>query len=131
MVKKDTPAWLLLLASAVIDTFLVTIVKMQFNKFGDVDIRSVSGVIDSLLKFLQNPSAAIPIIILCLSPIIAFIALSRLQLSRVYPVLAALHLFFVEMFSFFLLDEPVSGKKAIGLCCLVFSIFLISSETRK
>lgn len=131
MVKRAPPTWLLLLASAVLDTLLVTIVKMQFNQFGDFDIRSVGSVMDSLLKFMQNPFAAIPTIALFFSPIIAFIALSRLQLSRVYPVLAALHLFFVETFSFFLLDEPVSGRKAIGLCCLVFSIFLVYSEDRK
>jgi multidrug transporter EmrE-like cation transporter len=131
MLKGSGIAWWLLISAAFIDTFFITVLKMQCNKFGDIDIGSISGMIGYLIRFLQDPVSAIAAFILIFSPFLSFIALSHLQLSRAYPVLAALHLFFVEIFSLLLLHETASGKKAIGLCCLVLSIFLIYSERTK
>jgi multidrug transporter EmrE-like cation transporter len=128
MVNKETFAWLMLIAAGLVDTVSMTILKVQFNYFGEINISSASAVIDYSMRFFQSPYVLASVAVITFSPLLNLIALSRLQLSRAYPVLAALHLFLIQSFSILLLQEPFSVKKAIGLCLLLLSIFIVYSE---
>ena len=128
--KRDTSAWLLLAGAGFIDALIITVVKMRFNDLGAIDFSEIAHILDYVLKVIESPFATFAIFaFIFFSPVLSFVALSRLHLSQAYPVLAALHLLFVEMFSQLLLHEPVSAKKATALSCLLLSIFLVYSDS--
>lgn len=129
--KSLRSAWGLLMVSAIIETLAITIIKVRFNSIGEIDFSTFPLFADYLRRFFQWLPAGIAIGTLMVSPLLPFIALSRLQLNIAYPVLAALHLFFVEIYSHLLLHEPAGIKKALGLCCILVSLFFFYSDQKK
>lgn len=125
----DKFAWTLLVAGAALDTISITIIKAHFNIIGEINTGSIQALAGYALKFSEFPIAVIAVILLTISPILPFIAISRIQLSLGYPVLAALHLLFVQISGYLLLHEPIEANKAGGVICILISIYFFHKDS--
>ena len=104
-IVKRKILWGLLIASAFIESLTITIIKRQFNILGKVDLSALSDIFEYSKKLLEPPIVLVAASILIFSPLLPFIVISRMQISLAYPVLVALHLFFITIFSHLLLPQ--------------------------
>lgn len=112
----------MLVAAAFIETLAVTLLKIRFNEIGGVESASFTYLTGYALKFVESSPAALALCFILVSPILPFIALTRLQLSIAYPVMVALHLSFMLAFTAALLQEPLTGNKLTALGFILLSL---------
>jgi multidrug transporter EmrE-like cation transporter len=114
--------WGLVTLSALFDSYAAYVVKGKFNELGRIDLSSWDTAGRYLLTFAKSPLLATAAVTFVLAPVLWFLALNRLDLSRAYPVLVGMHLVFVLILGVALLDEPMTLKKAIGTLLVLASL---------
>ena len=117
--------WGLVALSALFDSYASFIVKAKFNELGRLDYSSWQSVGKYLVSFAKAPILLTAVMTFLLAPILWFVALNRLDLSRAYPVLVGLHLIFILIMGVAFLGEPMTTKKAIGTLMVLASLPLL------
>ena len=116
--------WILIILSALFDTYASYVVKYKFNELGEIKLNSFSAFFSYFRVLIQSPFFLSAVVVFILAPLLWFIALNRIQLSIGYPALVCFHLLFVYLISFFLLNEAFNIYKTLGAFFLISSIFL-------
>lgn len=128
---KFWSSWVLVVLSAVCDSYAAYVVKHKFNMQGEMDLSSFAAVRAYLWHFVQSPLLLTAIFTFVAAPALWFIALNRLDLSVAYPVLVALHLVLVMLTGALLLGEDVNGFKIAGTILLLGSLVLFGIGSSK
>ena len=116
--------WVLIILSALFDTYASYVVKYKFNELGEIKLNSFSSFFSYAKVLIQSPFFLSAVVVFILAPFLWFIALNKIQLSIGYPALVCFHLLFVYLISYFLLNELFNIYKVIGAIFLLLSIFL-------
>jgi multidrug transporter EmrE-like cation transporter len=125
---RNKIVWGLLFTAGLIDTLSVLVIKIRLNSLKEIDFNTIGEFFDFCIRFFESPYAVFAVIMLLSSPLLSFIALSRIQISTAYPVLAGFHLFLIESFSHIVLREQPSMNKILGVCCIFVSLFLFYKD---
>ena len=112
------------------ETYAALMVKLRFNILGDIEFDSIDLFLKYFGKFIQSPLLISGGIAFVVAPAAWFLALNRIQLSVGYPVLVALHLFFVIIFGVTLLGEDLNLNKAIGFLFVLISLYFFKDNSK-
>ncbi len=119
--------WLLIICSALFDSYAAFIVKMKFNELGPMPLHSFSAFMEYMLKFLKNPLLATALVTFVAAPGLWFLALNRVNLSVGYPTLVAFHLLFVLIFGLCCLGEVLTVNRMIGIALIALSLYFLNT----
>ena len=115
----------ILFVAAFADSFALFAIKRKFNELGDINLSSFSGFISYMLNFLQSPIMIVAILVYAIAPILSFYAFSKLDLSIGYPLLVALHIFFIIILSGLYLSESITVYKIISGILIIIAVILL------
>jgi multidrug transporter EmrE-like cation transporter len=116
--------WLLIFYAAIADCYAAYVIKLKFNEFGPVDFSNGGAVLDYAFKLLSSGMFISAISAYVIAPFLAFVALSKLELSVFYPVSIIFHMMFIVLLAV-LLGEMISLHKIIGIVLIVISLFFL------
>ena len=126
--KLSTLSWILVILSALFDSYSSFIVKYQMNLFGKMEYNSLKGVSTYLWNFFQSPLLLTALLTFILAPVLWFFSLNHLNLSNAYPILISFHLLFVLIFGIAFLEEQFSINKTIGIFLIIISVILFYND---
>ena len=84
-----------------------------------------ASLFDKLFKVLLNPFIASAIVFLVVGMFVWIKILSRVELSRAYPVNIALTIIFTSVASIFLFQESVTWMKFTGIILVIIGIWAL------
>ena len=119
--------WLLIICSALFDSYAAFVVKMKFNELGPMPRGSFPEFLSYMVKFVQNPLLATALATFIIAPGLWFLALNRVNLSVGYPTLVAFHLFFVLVFGLCFLGESLTVHRMIGIALIGLSLYFLNT----
>ncbi len=119
--------WLLIILSALFDSYAAFIVKMKFNELGPIPFHSLPVFVEYLIKFIKNPLLVTALITFLAAPGLWFLALNRVNLSVGYPTLVAFHLFFVLVFGVGFLGESLTFHRIAGIALISLGLFFLNT----
>ena len=126
--KLSTISWILVILSALFDSYTSFIVKSQMNLVGKMEYNSLRSILSYLWNFFQSPLLLTALLTFILAPVLWFFSLNHLNLSSAYPILISLHLLFVLIFGVAFLEEQFTINKAAGFFFLLISIILLYND---
>ena len=98
--------------------------KFGLNRIGELTLlRSNLGTL--FLKILSSPVLLLGLFFYGVSAFIWIIGLSKVPLSKAYPLISVSYII-VVFFSWFLLHENISPLKIVALVVICFGVFLLS-----
>ena len=113
-------------------TYLLALISILFGslaqlflKMGVVQIGRISFSTDCAIKAAANLSVWTGIIFYGMSLVLWFAVLSKLELSRAYPMVS-LGYVFAMAFSYLWLGESITLTKVIGILMIVSGVYFIS-----
>lgn len=101
------------------------ILKHAINVNTTADTIQTLGIFDGMVNALQNPMIVSAYICIFLGSILWLIALSKYELSFLYPFLS-LSFLFITIGSEWLLDEHVSSTRYIAVLLIIVGLIIIS-----
>ena len=119
-------SWILIIFSALLDSYAAFVVKMKFNELGPMDFSSFSGFLHYMGAFVRSPLLVTGVLAFATAPALWFLALNRLELSVGYPALVGCHLLFIMIFGLYFLGEPVTANKLIGASLVMVSFYFLN-----
>ena len=126
--KLSTLSWILVILSALFDSYASFIVKSQMNFVGKMEYNSLRSILSYLWNFFQSPLLFTALLTFLLAPVLWFFSLNHLNLSSAYPILISFHLLFVLIFGFAFLEEEFTINKIVGIFLLIMSIILLHND---
>lgn len=117
--------WGMIVLAAIMDAFGAFVVKMRIDEIGPINFESLRIVIDYFFSLIRSPLALTGGVCILISPIPYAIALSRMEVSVVYPVSVALNFLILIPMTIFFLGESFSLSKAVGIFLIVVSLYLL------
>ena len=126
--KLSTLSWILVILSALFDSYASFIVKSQMNLVGKMEYNSLRSILSYLWNFFQSPLLFTALLTFLLAPVLWFFSLNHLNLSSAYPILISFHLLFVLIFGFAFLEEEFTINKIVGIFLLIISIILLHND---
>ena len=120
--------WGLVLIAAFLDVLAILIIKIRLNQLGPINYESFSSISNYILDILKTPQTFLSAIFLVITPMFFGFALSRMNLSLVYPVLIGLTTIFMLIASTMFLKEIVTIKKLLGVLIILIGMFLTYSK---
>ena len=94
-----------------------------FFKIGVDQIRSQN--VNLIIGCMKNLSIWGGLVFYGLSVLVWFYVLSQMELSRAYP-LVSMGYIITLLIGYFLLHEPITLYKTIGIACIMLGVFFIS-----
>jgi len=90
---------------------------------------AVSGlsIMNQLLKYFTNIPILTGLVLYTLSAVVWIFAISKVQLSVAYPMVASGYVL-VVILSYLLLHEPVSSLRILGLIVVVAGVVIIANS---
>lgn len=123
----EISSWLLIILSALFDSYAAFIVKLKFNELGPMPYHSLPAFLDYVMKFLKNPWLATAVATFVTAPGLWFLALNRVNLSVGYPTLVAFHLVFILVFGLCFLGEVLTVHRVIGIILVTLSLYFLNT----
>lgn len=120
--------WWLVFLSGILDSLAIIFVKKGLNKIGKIPLEDAGQFFSFIIEFLKNPVSLIGVIFYISSPILWFFALSRLDVSKSYPVLVSIHLLLSTLLAIMLLDEKLTYLKGIGIFMILTGALLLFNK---
>ncbi|OFY71339.1 MAG: hypothetical protein A3G23_04060 [Bacteroidetes bacterium RIFCSPLOWO2_12_FULL_37_12] len=120
--------WGLVILSGILDSSAIILIKKSLNRFGKIPLESVGLTFDYLIDFLKSPISLAGILFYLCSPFIWFLALSRLEVSKAYPVLVSIHLVLSFLLAVMFLDEKLTLIKMIALFMILTGAILLINK---
>jgi multidrug transporter EmrE-like cation transporter len=115
-------ALILILLSALLDTYAAYVFKQMFKKDRSNENRLISGLLVFFVTTIRKPFFLSGVIAYALAPTTWFFALNSIELSVGYPLLVAFHLVFVFLFAIIFLQEELTQNRLIGCICIFLSV---------
>ena len=116
--------WLLIFYAAVADCYAAYVIKLKFNELGAIDFSTSGSMLDYTFKLLGSGMFVSAICAYAMAPLLAFVALSKLELSVFYPVSIIFHMVFIVLLAG-LLGEVISLYKIIGIVLIIISLYFL------
>jgi len=88
----------------------------------------LSELADWLLKLVSNPYTLSAIFFVAVSIIAWAFAMSRLKLSYITPLYAAVPIVFIAIFSLLLFEEDITRLGWLGIVIICAGVFLVSMQ---
>lgn len=117
--------WGFIMTAAVFDVVAVILIKMRLNILGPVKFSSFTETFTYCINVISTVQTFIATLVILLSPVLYGFALSRINLSTAYPLIIGFSAISLVLCSIFILNEPVSTNKLIGIITIVCGISLI------
>ncbi|OGK44552.1 hypothetical protein A2957_00785 [Candidatus Roizmanbacteria bacterium RIFCSPLOWO2_01_FULL_38_11] len=96
--------------------------QMLFKK--GIEASTLAPNIGSIIKTIFSPMVFIAFFVYGVSAISWLFVLQKFPLSIAYPALSLTYVF-VVILSFFLLKEPLTSFKVIGLTCILIGVYFL------
>jgi len=107
------------------DVYGAFIVKMKINEIGVLQIDSFRNIWNYVITFLKSWLAVSGAVCILLSPFPYAVALSRMEVSVVYPVTVAFNFILLIPIAIIFLGETFSLNKFVGLILIMISLYLL------
>jgi multidrug transporter EmrE-like cation transporter len=117
--------WGFIMTAAVFDVVAVILIKMRLNILGPVKFSSFTETFTYCINVISTVQTFFATLVILLSPVLYGFALSRINLSTAYPLIIGFSAISLVLCSIFILNEPVSTNKLIGIITIVCGISLI------
>ena len=117
--------WGLLLTAALMDVVGVFIIKIKINELGAVNFDSLRTILKYCLMLAKSPLAIVGGVFILISPLPYTIALSRMEISTVYPVSVALNFLILIPLTIIFLGENLTISKITGIFLVIVSLYLL------
>lgn len=121
--------WGFIFLAALFDCFTLYVVRWRANIVGPFEFGTIPQMKTYVLTYLSHPLVWAGAFSFMLGPVFGYIALTRINLTSVYPVSVTLHMLFTASFGFFLLNEPADAYKGIGLVCMLAGIYFFFKQS--
>ena len=118
-------SWGFVILSTVLSALAVFFIKLIFNQFGAIPFNTYNAFVEYFQLFLKSPIAICGILFYLFSPLLWFFALSRLEITMVYPISVSLHLLLTAIIAVLLLGEQITINKIIAMVLILISVFLL------
>ncbi|HHV15191.1 MAG TPA: cation/cationic drug transporter [Gelria sp.] len=97
-------------------------------KFGTSQVNTAGlGFLAQFLKYFTNIPILTGLLLYTLSAVVWIFAISKVQLSIAYPMVASGYVL-VVLLSYLLLQEPVSSLRVLGLMTIVAGVIIIANS---
>ena len=117
--------WGFIMTAAGFDVVAVILIKMRLNILGPVKFSSFTETFTYCFNVISTVQTFFATLVILLSPVLYGFALSRINLSTAYPLIIGFSAISLVLCSIFILNEPVSTNKLIGIITIVCGISLI------
>ena len=115
MAKEIIISWGFVLMAALFDCFTIFVVKWRATEVGKFEFGPLHQIREYLINYMSHPLIGLAAVTFVAGPVFGYIALTRLDLTLLYPVSIMLHLIITFMLGIFLLNEPMHLYKMIGI----------------
>lgn len=123
--KLFLTTWGMIIVTVILNVVGVTGVKLKLNELGSLRFDSFESVFFYFTSLIKSPFAVIGGILIMISPFPYLVAVSRMDVSLVYPITVALTCLLLIPISVIFLGESIVTKKAVGILLLIISIWLL------
>lgn len=96
-------------------------------KLGTLQVATGLSFFTLLLKYFTNLHILAGLLLYTLSAVVWIFAISKVQLSIAYPMVASGYVL-VVLLSYLLLNEPVSSMRVLGLVTIVAGVIIIANS---
>ena len=124
--KTFLMSWGMLVLSVLFNVFGVFVIKLKMNEYGEVKMDSLKTVLYYFLVLLKSPVVVCGVILFCVAPFLFAIALSRMELAVAYPAQIGLNFVILILLGFWVLGEPMTAYKMIGIVLTLVAIYFFS-----
>ncbi len=118
-------AWVLIIVSALCDSYAAFIIKGRMNQTGPIDFSSMTNFFQFLARFIDSPLVLTAVLTFCSAPVLWFLALQHIDFSLGYPALMSFHLVFAVFLGVCFLGEALTLTKGIGILLALSSLFFL------
>ncbi len=125
-IKIFLATWGMVLLAVSLDVFGAFVVKMKLNEMGAVNFGSVRTLVSYFILLAKSPLTVAGAVSILVSPIPYAIALSRMEVSIVYPMVVALTSLILLPLTIIFFKESFSFYKVIGISLVIFSMYLLN-----
>ena len=126
IIKIFLSTWGMVFLAVSLDVFGAFVVKMKLNEMGAVNFGSVRILVSYFIPLAKSPLTVIGAVSILVSPIPYAIALSRMEVSIVYPMVVALTSLILLPLTIIFFKESFSFYKVIGISLVIFSMYLLN-----
>lgn len=118
-------SWGMLLIGVFTNVTGMYLVKMKMNELGGIEVSSLKAVLGYFLIFARSPLAVIGVILFLIAPLPYAIAVSRMELSLVYPLSIALSCLIIVPLTFIFFGESVTLNKIVAIAMILGSLYFL------
>jgi len=115
----------MLLIGVILNTSGIYIVKMKINSFGAAEFNSFGSVSNYFFMLAKSPLIILGVIVFFVACLPLAVALSRMELSVIYPVSVALNCLILIPLSIIFLGEGITWNKIAGISLILTSLYLL------
>ena len=120
-----TQSYFIILIPIIAGSIAQLLFKKGVSSLGSLNF-SLSNLLSLIPKILQNGYLVIGIILFGISFLVYLFALSKSQLSVIYPIFVSAGIIIVSLASWFFLKESLSWPQILGIVIIIFGIFLLA-----
>lgn len=124
-IKDFITTWGMIFLAVLMNTIGIYLIKLKMNEIGSINFESFSTIIRYFLQLISKPLAILGGVIFFIAPLASAIAMSKMELSIVFPLTVALSCFLIVLLSIFTLGESISISKIIAIILILIGIYLL------
>ena len=117
--------WGMIIIAVILNVAGISVVKMKVNELGNFKPDSLQSLWNYFILLIKSPLALMGGVCILIAPVPYLIAVSRMEVSIVYPLTVALTCFILIPVSVIFLGEGMALRKIIGVLMLILSIYLL------
>ena len=125
VIKEWFFSWGFVILSGVLDAVAIFMIKHALNSLGSIPFSSINEFVNYLLNLIKSPMAIVGGIGYIASPILWFLAMSRLDITLAYPVIVALHIIVAPLLAILFLGEEFTYSKLIAVLSIIFGVIIL------
>jgi multidrug transporter EmrE-like cation transporter len=119
---------ILVLLTAVLTMGANLMLRVGIDAAGGFSAGGATQLLHALVRLFMQPMFAIGFVVYFLAALIWFRVVATEPLSVAYPILVSLTFSLVTAAAVFILSEPISARKVVGLVVILAGILIISLE---
>jgi multidrug transporter EmrE-like cation transporter len=117
----------MIILAVILNVAGIALIKLKLNEIGSIKVDSLSSAWNYLIVLLRSPLAVAGGIFILIAPVPYLIAVSKMDVSIVYPLTVALTCLILLPISVVFLGEGMALRKMIGVIMLIISVYLLRS----
>jgi multidrug transporter EmrE-like cation transporter len=120
--------FVLVLLTAALTMAANLMLRVGIDAAGGFSVSGATQLVHALVRLFMQPMFAIGFVVYFLAALIWFRVVATEPLSVAYPILVSLTFSLVTAAAVFILSEPISARKVVGLVVILAGILIISLE---